>query len=182
MQPASRPPALPDAGRRDVLVLGNYMATINSYQRLLDGEFGGFGVTWRNLRRLLGSVEPRRVYLTNAFIGLPELDRDTAPFPTTPSFLDRCHDLLELQLRLFRPRVVVCLGTAPTRFLARRNQELAHWKQASLSRLIADRADTALLNFDATRITAVAVRHPASVISNDERHRDATTIKMALKA
>lgn len=84
------------ASETDVLVLGNYQATWESYQRVLDGTIGGFAVTWRALRTILAGVSPSRVFLTNADIGLPDGAKDTAPFPVTRSFLERCAPIDEL--------------------------------------------------------------------------------------
>lgn len=65
--------ALLPAPERGVLVLGNCQASRASYQRVLDGDIGGFPTTWRVLRQLLAPIQPAEVFLTNAFIGLPDL-------------------------------------------------------------------------------------------------------------
>lgn len=59
---------LPPPPGRGVVVVGNYQATLASYQRILAQDIGGFPTTWRVLRQLLASVSPKEVFLTNAFI------------------------------------------------------------------------------------------------------------------
>ena len=109
-------------------MLGNYQATVKSYQRILDGSIGGFPKTWSVLGQLLVAVDPRDVFLTNAYIGLPDLAKDTAPFPTTPSFIGRCQRLLVLEIALFDPRLIVCLGVAAAKMLASITDDLEAWR------------------------------------------------------
>jgi len=93
-----------------------------------DGDIGGFPTTWRVLRQLLAPIQPAEVFLTNAFIGLRDLASDTAPFPTTPSFVRWCEDLLSLEIELFRPRLVVCLGVPAAKLLAAITPAAAAWR------------------------------------------------------
>lgn len=81
---------LPPSPEHGLVVVGNYQATVHSYQRILARDLGGFPTTWRALRQLLASVSPQEVFLTKAFVGLPVRAGDTEPFPTTPSFTRRC--------------------------------------------------------------------------------------------
>ena len=111
-----------------VVVLGNYQATVNSYRRILARDLGGFPTTWRVLRQLLASVSPREVFLTNAFVGLPDVAGDTQPFPTTPSFTRRCERLLSTEIELFSPRLVVCLGVPAAKMLAAITPALDWWR------------------------------------------------------
>jgi hypothetical protein len=172
---------LPPAPERGVLVLGNYQATRSSYQRILDGDIGGFPTTWRVLGQLLASIPPTQVFLTNAFIGLPDLDSDTAPFPTTPSFTRRCEQLLTKEVELFRPRLVVCLGVPAAKRLAAITPALGLWRRwpgyAALERHAGRRVDGCTIA--RVGFTAVAVRHPSAVVSRHERHRDTALVESA---
>ncbi|HVB00555.1 MAG TPA: uracil-DNA glycosylase family protein [Acidimicrobiales bacterium] len=173
---------LPGPSLGGVLVLGNYQATLSSYRRILSGELGGFPTTWRNLRLLLRDVDPREVFLTNAFIGLPDLKKDTEPFPLTSTFLNRCHRLLELETELFKPRCIICLGVPPAKFLARTFPELREWNpwpgyaalDAKGSRIVRGVA------YGSNLMTCVAVRHPSAIISSIERRNDSALIVSAL--
>lgn len=169
------------APQRGALVLGNYQATLSSYQRVLDGSIGGFPTTWRVLRRVLASVPPRKVFLTNAHIGLPDLAKDTAPFPTTPSFTRRCAQLLATEIELFRPQLVICLGVAAAKMLARITDGLSTWRPwpgyTPLRRL---RQDTVRhCQTGGVTFTAVAVQHPSAVVSTADRERDAALVAEA---
>ena len=165
-----------------ILVLGNYQATFGSYRRILSGEIGGFPTTWRNLRLLLRDIDPREVFLTNAFIGLPDLKKDTEPFPLTPTYLDRCQRLLEFEIELFKPRCIVCLGVPPAKFLARIFSGLREWTpwpgyaalDAKGSRLVRG------VSYGSGLMTVVAVRHPSAIISSIERTDDSDLVASAL--
>lgn len=175
---------LPAAPERGVLVLGNYQASRASYQRIVEGHIGGFPTTWWVLRQLLASTSPTEVFLTNAFVGLPDIKSDTAPFPTTPSFTRRCEELLALEIALLRPRLVVCLGVPAAKLLAAITPGAAEWRPwpgyASLDQRAARRVDACMVaDVD---FTAVAVRHPSAVVSADDRRRDAGLIDRAAAA
>jgi len=169
------------APQRGALVLGNYQATLSSYQRVLDGSIGGFPTTWRVLRRVLASVPPRQVFLTNAYMGLPDLAQDTAPFPTTPSFTRRCAQFLTTEIKLFRPRIVICLGVAAAKMLARITDGLAPWRPWPGYRNLRRLGQEVVTPCHAGGITftAVAVQHPAAVASTTDRERDAAVVAEA---
>lgn len=173
-----------DPPRRGVLVLGNYQATASSYRRLLDGTIGGFPTTWRVLSRLLQSVPPRDVFLTNAYLALPDLPKDTMRFPSTPLFDERCRKLLALELELFGPRLVVCLGVPAAKMLASLCDELSRWrpwpgfkslKAGASGQCVHDVAAGGCM-FD-----AVVVPHPSAVVSNAARADDQALIALAAR-
>lgn len=171
-------PAPPEGG---VLVLGNYQASLASYQRILSGDIAGFPTTWRVLRQLLASIRPTEVFLTNAFIGLPDVASDMAPFPTTPSFTRRCDALLTLELALFRPRLVVCLGVPAAKRLAAITPAAVSWRPwpgfSTLDRQGSRRLDHCVVA--GVEFAAVAVQHPSAVVSRLNRQRDAELIERA---
>lgn len=169
---------LPDMPERGVLILGNYQATLKSYGRILSGEIGGFPTTWRIVRRLLSAIPPSEVFLTNSYVGLPDLDKDTAPFPVTASFLKRCVELLRLQFELLHPRGVVCLGVPAAKFLASVASGLEAWQPwTNYQRLSAAGARVVHgCEFGGTCFTAVSVQHPSAVISRTERQLDAELV------
>lgn len=172
---------LPSPSLGGVLVIGNYQATLRSYRRILSGEIGGFPTTWRNLRLLLHAVDPREVFLTNVFIGLPDLKKDTEPFPLTPTFLNRCHRLLELEVELFKPRCIVCFGVPAAKFLARTFPGLREWDPwPGYAALDAKGSRIARgVSCGSNLMTCVAVRHPSAVISRSERRDDSELIASA---
>lgn len=164
-----------------VIVLGNYQATLASYRRILDGDIGGFPTTWRVLRQLLESLSPREVFLTNSFIGLPDLAKDTAAFPTTASFTQRCERLLTKEITVFRPRLVLCLGVPAATMLAAITPALSVWRPwpgySSLRKadaLVIEDCTLAAVNF-----VALAVRHPSAAVSSEWRQHDADLIDRA---
>jgi hypothetical protein len=168
--------------QRGVIVVGNYQATRASYQLLLcDGSVGGFPATWRELPRLLVSVHPREVFLTNAFIGVPDLARDTDPFPRTPEYTLRCGKLLELEFELFRPRCVVCLGVRAAEMVASLATELAAWRPWPGYRALATTESRVVehCSVGGADFTAIAVRHPAGRQSRSARADDARLIAEA---
>lgn len=179
--PGSAGVELPTPPQRGVMVLGNYQASRASYQRIVDGDIGGFPTTWRFLRQLLEPVRPTEIFLTNAFIGLPDVTSDRAPFPTTPSFTRRCGELLALELALFRPRLVVCLGVPAAKLLAAITPTAVRWRPwpgyAALDRSGSRRLDHCLVAD--VEFTAVAVRHPSAAVSRPNRQRDAELIDRA---
>lgn len=172
-----QPPPAPEHG---VLVVGNCQAILTSYRRILDRTIGGFATTWRVLRQLMASVPPVEVFLTNAFIGLPDVANDTTPFPTTPEFWSRCGRLLAMEIELFRPRAVVCMGVPAARMLATVTQALAPWRPWSGYSTLRRCGDLTLseCRVGDVSLAAVAVRHPAAVLSAAERALDAAVVQM----
>jgi uracil-DNA glycosylase len=166
------------------MVIGNYQATSASYRLLLDGSIGGFAATWRVLRRLLASVPPRVVFLTNAFIGLPDLPKDTAPFPTTPSFTRRCERLLTMEIELFQPRCVVCLGVPAAKMLASLAPALARWRPWPGYAVLQSTGHCILTDcaVQGVDFNAVAVRHPSAVVSIVQRQEEAELVAEAAGA
>jgi uracil-DNA glycosylase len=169
--------ALP-APERGVIVLGNYQATMGSYQRILSGEIRGLPTTWRNLGLLLAAVPPRDVFLTNAYIGFPEAGSDIDSFRTTPEYTQRCQRLLAQTITLMEPRCIVCMGTPAARFVARMVPDLHAWSPwPGLSRLDAN-ANRIVRDCKVgdLAVTLVAVAHPSSRISNTQRLREAALV------
>ena len=175
---------LPPAPHRGVLVVGNYQATLKSYQRILDGDIGGFPTTWRALRQLLSDVSPSEVFLTNAYVGLPDLGKDTAPFPTTSAFRERCAALLVTEIELFDPRLVVCLGVPAAQMLVAVADGFAPWTPwPGFKRLVAagDQVRTSC-SAGGRHFTAIAIQHPSAVVSAADRSREAALIASAAHA
>ena len=166
---------------RGVMVIGNYQASLRSYRRLLDGETRGFPTTWRVLRRLMADVPPREVFLTNAYIGLPDVEKDTAPFPKDREYSERCQELLGLELELIAPRLVVCLGVPAARMLANVAGGLGAWSPwPGYDRLAKASSRTVLDCTHAGRSFAtVAVAHPSAVMSTAARQLDAQLVALA---
>jgi hypothetical protein len=161
-----------------LVVVGYYQATVRSYQRIVARDLGGFPTTWRALRQLLASVSPREVFLTNAFVGLPDRAGDIEPFPTTPSFTRRCEHLLRTQIELFSPRLVVCLGVPAAKMLAAITPALDSWRPWPGYAALDQRAVSTVDGCTVADVTfgAVAVRHPSAVLSRMQRQRDAELI------
>ena len=169
----------PDVTGRDVFVLGNFQSTVEQYSRVVAG-LSSFEVTWRELRFLMSSVEPKRTFLTNAHIGLLEATKPTANFPTTPSYRARCAALLELELELFRPRVVVCLGAPAARLLAEVVSGAESWKPwPGYSGLQINETQRITVGISELRFEALAIRHPSAVVSRSDRRREARLIETA---
>ena len=169
---------------RGVMVIGNYQASLRSYRRLLDGETRGFPTTWRVLRRLMADVPPREVFLTNAYIGLPDVEKDTAPFPKDHAYSERCQKLLGLELELIAPRVVVCLGVPAARMLASVASGLGAWSPWPGYAQLANTESRTV--HDCTYVgrpfAAVAVAHPSAVVSTADRQLDTQLISFAAGA
>lgn len=173
--------AVLSAPERGVIVLGNYQASLSSYQRIMSGEIGGLPTTWRNLGRLLSAVSPRDVFLTNAFIGFPDTGSDIDRFPTTPDYTARCQRLLTTTIALLRPRCVVAMGSSAARMLAQTVASLGLWRPwPGLAKLeqkglrIMPGCQVAEVCF-----TAVAVAHPSSRISDEQRKIEAALVGAA---
>jgi uracil-DNA glycosylase family 4 len=177
------PETLPAPDGRDVIVLGNFQATLDTYQQVAAGSNNEFTTTWRVLRRLMAAVSPRRVFLTNAHIGLPNQTRTTAPFPTSPSFLDRCRQLLAAEIGLLQPSTVVCLGRPAAEMLATVATGLDSWTPwPGFDGIIPARQVVTTCELGDVEFTSVAVRHPSAVLSNEARQRDTDAIAAAANA
>lgn len=171
---------LPASEGRDVMVLGNFQATVDSFQKMLEAPETQFKTTWRGLRKLLGDVPPTRTFLTNVHIGLSNSRSVTAPFPTSPNFLQRCRILLLQEIRTMRPSTVVCLGRPASEMLASISSGLEDWAPWPGFEALgfADR-QSARGSVSLHHFTAVTVRHPSAILSATERSADATLIAQA---
>ena len=152
------------APHRGVVVIGHNLASLDSYNKVLSGEINGFEKTWRCLRRLLADVSPREVFLTNAYIGLHVAPNDTTPPRKTRDYSRRCQDLMGLELELFNPRLVVCLGGPAARMLAKVADGLEDWSgQWNFQDLENSNARTVPnCTYGENSFTAVVVQHPAA--------------------
>lgn len=136
--PFKQLPAPPKGG---VVVLGNYFASVKTYERVRAAELGGLKATWGRLGQLLAATSPREVFLTNAYIGLVDADKDTGRFPSNQEFDARCAEFLRLEIELFSPRAVVCLGVGAARMLARvAPDRLGEWGRTSF-RVLTERGE-----------------------------------------
>ena len=157
-----------------VVVVGNYQATTASYMRLLRNEIRGFSRTWGGLRQLLSGVAPSEVFLTNAYIGLPDLAKDTMSFPATPEHRQRCQELLATELELFAPRLVICLGAPAASMLARTASGLNAWKPWPTYKALIDNSSQVVADCRAgsATFTAIAVKHPSAAAPHADQQRD----------
>ena len=164
-----------------VIAVGNYQATISSYQRILSGEIGGLLTTWRNLSKLLEAVPPGEVFLTNAYIGFPDSRTDIEKFPTNPDYTRRCQRLLATTISLLQPRCVVAMGAPAARMLAATVPTLTAWRPwPGLTKLSeAGTRIVPLCEMDGQTFTAVAVAHPSSRISNVQRTVESVLVQAA---
>ncbi len=174
--------SLPIVGRRDLFVLANFQATVQSYKELVEDSESVFRVTWRSLRILLGDYPPYRTFLTNAHIGLVQSARVTAPVPKSPAYLAACRELLKMELLAFRPRVVVTLGAPAARLLTQTVDGLQGWRNwpgfDNLRNSGRQTVDKCLVGDHAFAV--VAVPHPSAVLSRVLREVDARVIARSL--
>ena len=149
---------------------------------MINGDLHGLRRTWHFLPRLLAGVAPSDVFLTNAYIGCPDVAKDNAPFPKTREHSRRCRDLLELEL--FDPRLVVCFGKPAARMLAEVVGGLDVWKGTWSFDGLEDsnvRTVTNCTHAQST-FTAVVVKHPAAAVKTESRLLDIQRITDAARA
>lgn len=177
--PFKQLPAPPKGG---VVVLGNYFSSVKTYERVRAAELGGLKTTWARLGQLLAATSPREVFLTNAYIGLVDADTDTGRFPSNQEFEARCADFLRLEIELFSPRAVVCLGVGAARMLARvAPDRLGEWGRTSF-RVLTEREERVVEGCQAggMTFTAAAVYHPSAVLTNEQREHEAGIVSAAV--
>lgn len=182
VRPGSSPvdALLPSSQGRDVMVLGNFQATVESFQRMLDAPESQFRTTWRGLRKLLGDIKPTRTFLTNVHIGLSHSRSVTAPFPTSPDFLHRCRRLLLLEICTIKPATIVCLGRPASEMLTSISDGLESWAPwPGFGALALAGEQSAIGTVALHRFTAVTVRHPSAILSSSERTNDEVLIAAA---
>lgn len=161
--------ALPHVSTGGVMVVGNYFASVATYEKVRTGELKGLKRTWGRLGRILETTHPREVFLTNSYIGVADVQKDNDRFPSTPQFDERCASFLRLEIELLAPRAVVCLGLAAARMLARAIPvQLGCWRKSTLMGL-AERGQRVVPSCDASGVilSAVATYHPSYAMSNE---------------
>jgi hypothetical protein len=167
-----------------VIVLANYFASCATYEDVRSGKRGGLGRTWTPMRRLLAATSPQEVFLTNAYIGVADVPKDTTRFPTTPEFTQRCACFLRLEIDLLRPRAVVCLGKPAMKMLASvAPAQLSRWTSGSLPGLLqSNQRIVHGCRVGDVAFTAVAVSHPSAPgVSAEKRHLEAQLIAAAVR-
>ncbi len=172
---------LPDARTGGVIVVGNYFASVATYEKVRTGELKGLKRTWGRLGRMLSATRPREVFLTNSYMGVADVQKDNDTFPTNPEFDERCASFLRREIELLAPRAVVCLGLAATRMLARAlPDQLPAWHKSTLTQL-ADRRHRVVpsCHVSGAVFTAAATYHPSYAMSDELRDAQARLVAQA---
>ena len=153
-----------------VMVVGHNFDNVSGFDYSL--RMGAEPVTcptWRNITKLLKESDVRLedCYFTNIYIGLMKSSSNVGTFPGSKSeaFKRQCLDLLEYQILLQQPSVILTLGAFVPPLFARLTNELNGWLTApNLSKL--DSANQQIIrgvNFCGGSVisTVVALTHPA---------------------
>ena len=91
------------AEARGVVVVGNYQATAARYATICACVAGGLSRPGMGSGNFSSRSIHARCSSRTPTLGLPELAKDTDPFPTTPEYTRRCATLLRLELQTFQP-------------------------------------------------------------------------------
>ena len=153
-----------------VMVVGHNFDNVTGFDHSLRmGAEPITSPTWRNITRLLKESDIRLedCYFTNFYVGLMQSESNVGMFPGSKSeaFKRQCLDLLEYQILLQQPSVILTLGAFVPSLVARLTNELKEWlTAANLSKL--DSANQQIVrgvNFCAGSVvsTVVALTHPA---------------------
>lgn len=166
---------------RDVLVVGNFPGSQEQYPKMLQQPESAYQTTWRNLRTLLADIAPKRVYLTNAHLAMFESSPSFSPGDS--EFLAACEELLQRQIEMVRPRVVVCLG-APAAFrLTRLVDGLESWASwPGFASLISEGQTVQRIHLSGMQIDAIAVHHPSAIVSRVEREAQGALISNLVRS
>ena len=135
--------------------------------------------TWRHLLTLLKDVPIPldECFFTNVYMGLREGTHTTGRFPGSRdrAFVERCRIFFNRQLRLQRPRVILCLGGFVPAFLAPLSRGLAEWTPGHSFGELDKRSVAVVLNarFHGADHTCpvVALTHPCLRAVNVPRRR-----------
>jgi hypothetical protein len=139
--------------------------------------------TWRNLLPLLkrSGIFPEECFFTNAFMGL-RAEGTTGPFPGAddPEFRSYCQDLLQSQISVQRPSLIITLGVHSPPMLAELSLQLKPWllKRGlkNLDKVGPIQTDVGFRGIAGFSTTVVALIHP-SLRSASLKHREYKTIK-----
>lgn len=159
-------PNFPEGG---IMVLGHDFHSNEEYEKSLGrGEESMKSPTWRNLLALLdeSGILPRDCFFTNFFMGLRAGPGTTGEFPgkKDPAFVQRCRDMLILQLQVQRPRMVLVLGAEVPALIAPMAKELSGWTSATLKEIdLRSAGHVAHVDFghDLPSCDMVALTHPS---------------------
>jgi hypothetical protein len=118
------PPPFPRDG---IMILGNDFGCLDNPDPRSPGFLQclarGFEdpPTWKIKATLLKAGIPKKCcFFTNAYLGLRTNTKTTGASPGTsnPLFKTMCQDFFAYQIKVQEPRVIVCLGHEPRRFVA----------------------------------------------------------------
>jgi hypothetical protein len=118
-----------------IMVLGHDFHSEHAYREsLVRGYEPRSQPTWRQLLQLLdqAKIHPLHCFFTNVYMGLRRGSATTGPFPgsSDPAFVGRCLKFLRVQLEVFRPAIILTLGSHVPPLLARMTTELDEWQSA----------------------------------------------------
>lgn len=160
------------------MVLGHNWGPKEDYEKYLGrgyeclAERARCDNTWRNLLKLLETcgTDRRSCFYTNAMMGLLEREASEGDFPGSQHelYLNRWSEFLRYQLRVVRPRLVLCIGGESPRMLGRSVNDRGGWLgplggQRSLADLGRHEIDVRAFpnpGFELDPFVAVAIHHP----------------------
>ena len=122
------------------LVLGSDFGDVTSFEHQFQVENPWRheldGATWRGLLKLidLAGLARENLFCTNAWPCLREGDEPVKggiPGARDRAFTERCVGFFRVTVAMTKPRIIVPLGIAPTRFVAAATDELRAWQKVS---------------------------------------------------
>jgi len=107
-----------------IMIVGHDFNSKRAYEEAVElGTEIDISRTWQVLRELLGNfgISPDRCFFTNVYMGLRQAEPETGTFPGArdPNFVTRCVNFFKRQLEVARPKLILTLGAAPFRVLAK---------------------------------------------------------------
>ncbi len=154
---------LPPVPESPVVVLGNFFATSDEFVDVDEGRLTHLGRTWDTMREMFqGIVPPSEVFLTDSYPTLPKAGGRTGGVRPGRRYGGACRRFLVEEVRMLRPRAVLCLGGHATRLLASVCPELAQWRDSSFKAIDEAEAPVVDVSLSGVDFRATALTHPSA--------------------
>jgi uracil-DNA glycosylase len=115
--------------KKIILCLGQDQDRVAGFKKSKGKENEEYTPTWRNTVELFEAVgiNLEDCFFTNCLLGVREnAEKNTGKSPgfAHPDFVEECANLLRAEIEFLKPKIILCLGMTPFRFLGLLSREI----------------------------------------------------------
>jgi uracil-DNA glycosylase len=117
------------SSKKSILVLGQDQDRVEGFEKSKGKRHEKYTPTWKHMERFFDEVgiKMEDCFFTNCLLGVREnAEKNTGKSPgfAHPDFVEECAKLLREEIQFFQPKIILCLGLVPFRFLGLLSREI----------------------------------------------------------